>query len=173
MNDFTESIMPRVERYLFEQTSDEISRLIHAEARRFANQRPESAVASALKIYCVALCRDFEVTNGEELGIPTLPEKDAGVASRIAGRRPLPLYVNHQVDIILNNFIIERHRKAVLKRLNGIIFKRDAVSVWYEVFLTTFILLEILEHAHQRQEQRCAWSEGTVRLLRRANLGIR
>ena len=153
--------MSLIEEQLDREASDEDSLLTGREARRFAKIHPESALGSVLRIRSLATHRGrFESYNGEQLGIPMIVDKE----TPYFGRRPLPRYVNHQLDIILNNFVIDRHRKAVLARLKSIIFGKNAISAWYEVYLTIYVLLEILEHAYQHQVHYCGQSQGTVRV---------
>ena len=147
-----------MEEQLFKEVSDEVSFLTAKEARRFTRLHLESALGNVLNIRNLAIHRQSESYNGEQLGIPIMVDKE----SSYFGRRPLPKYVNHQLDIILNNFIIDPFRKAVLARLKSVIFGKNAISAWYEVYLTTYILLEILEYAYQNQVCRCARSQGTV-----------
>ena len=152
--------MPLIEEHLFKEASDEISLLTMREARRFAALHPGSALESVLKIRNLATHRRFEIYNGEQLGIPVILDKE----TKYFGQRPLPKYINHQLDIILNNFIIERHRKVVLARLKSIVFGRNAISAWYEVYLTIYVLLEVLECAYQHQISECAQYQGMVSL---------
>lgn len=46
------------------------------------------------------------------------------------------------------NSVIDAHRKAVLKRLKGLIFGKTVVKAWYEVYLLTYLLLSTIEHAY-------------------------
>ena len=152
--------MSLIEEHLFKEASDELSRLTVREARRYAALHPESALESVLKIRNLATYRRFELFNGEQLGIPIVLDKEV----KYFGQRPLPKYVNHQLDIILNNFVIERHRKLILARLKSIVFGKNAISAWYEVYLTIYLLLEILEYAYQHQTSECARYQGMVSL---------
>ncbi|KAL6718214.1 hypothetical protein ACLMJK_004302 [Lecanora helva] len=140
---FAEQHMSLIEEQYLEQVSDDVTLLTRREAQRFAKLHHESAVVGALKIRNLATDRRFETLNGQELGIPVNEDNTA----EKYGQRPLPRYVNHQLDIILYNFIIERHRRDVFARLNKLIFGKNAISAWYEIFLTVYMLLETLEFA--------------------------
>lgn len=80
------------------------------------------------------------------------------------GERPPPEFMDMQIDIMMN-LIIDKHRKAVLKDLDSLVFGSDAVQSWYQVFLTVYILLSTIEFAYQWQLRYVRLAEGTVRYL--------
>ena len=106
--------------------------------------------------------------NGEQLDIPLIEDEE----SIYFGRRPLPRYVNHQLDIILNNHVMDPLRKEILKRLKSTLIGKNKISAWYEVFLTIYILLETLESACQNQLYQCASFQDTVSAMRQSLIFI-
>ena len=154
---FYESALPQTEKRLM-QAHDELSALTRREARRYACLHPHSGLGGALKIMNLTVKRYLGSCNGEQLGIPLIEDEDM---DRYGGRL-LPVFVYHQMDIILNNFIVDQHRKAVLRRLKSVVYGSNAVAAWYEVFLTTFLILEVIEYAYLHQVHRCAYSREAV-----------
>lgn len=61
------------------------------------------------------------------------------------------------------NFVIDAHRKVVLKRLKSLIFGKNAIKAWYEVYLLTCLLLSTIEYACRWQLRYSAKRKDTVR----------
>ena len=135
---------PSLEAYILKTTEDEILVLTLAEAHRYAELHDNEVVRRALKV------RSFAVRRTElqqsELEIPIIDDEEC----LHHGHRPLPRFLNYQVDIMMNS-MIDAHRKAVLKRLKSLIFGKTVIKVWYEVYLLTYLLLSTIEHAYHWQ----------------------
>lgn len=136
-------------------TEDEIFMLTLAEAHRYAELYDNEAVRRALKI------RNFAVRRVElqqsDLDIPIIDDKEC----LHHGQRPLPRFLNYQVDMMAN-FVIDAHSKAVLKRLKSLIFGKDVIKAWYEVYLLIYFLLSTIEYACQWQMRYSAKRKDTV-----------
>ena len=115
-----------------------------AEAHRYAELHHNEIVGRALKVRSFAV-RRLELQESE-LEVPTINDEEC----LHHGHRPLPRFLNYQVDIMMN-FVIDAHRKAVLKRLKGLIFGTNAIKAWYEVYLLTYLLLSTIEYAYHWQ----------------------
>lgn len=118
---FLNECQPRLETYILKTTEDEILTLTLAEAHRYAELHDNESVRRALKI------RSFAVRRTElqqsELDIPVIDDEDC----LHHGHRPLPRFLNYQVDIMMNS-VIDTHRKAVLRRLKTLIFRKNAIK---------------------------------------------
>ena len=147
---------PTLEAYILKTTEDEILTLTLAEAHRYAELHDSEFVRRALKV------RSFAVRRTElqqsELEIPMIDDQEC----LHYGHRPLPRFLNYQVDIMMN-FVIDAHRKAVLKRLKGLIFGSNVIKAWYEVYLLTYLLLSTIEHAYHWQLRYSEKRRDTVR----------
>lgn len=131
-----------LEAYIIKSTEDEILTLTLAEAHRYAELHDNETIRRALKIRCFAV-RRTELQQSE-LNIPIIDDEE----SLHHGQRPLPRFLNYQVDIMMN-FVIDAHRKAVLKRLKSLIFGKNVIKAWYEVYLLIYLLLSTIEYAYR------------------------
>lgn len=138
-----------------DSSEDEIFMLTLAEAHRFAELYDNDAVRRALKIRSFA-ARRVELQQSD-LDIPIIDDTEC----LHHGQRPLPRFLNYQVDMMAN-FVINAHSKAVLKRLKGLIFGKDVIKAWYEVYLLIYLLLSTIEYACQWQLRYSAKRKDTV-----------
>ena len=137
-------------------TEDETLTLTLAEAYRYAELHDSESIRRALKIRSFAV-RRIELQQSE-LDIPAIDDEDCS----IDGHRPLPRFLNYQVDIMMNS-VIDTHRKAVLKRLKGLIFEKNVIEAWYEVYMLMYLLLSTIEYAYHWQIGYSATRKDTVR----------
>ena len=144
METFLDQCQPILETYILRTTEDEILKLTLAEAYRYAELHDSAAVRCAIKVRSFAV-RRLELQQSE-LEIPVIDDKECSHH----GHRPLPRFLNYQVDIMMN-FVIDAHRKAALKRLKFLIFGTNAIKAWYEAYLLTYLLLSTIEHAYHWQ----------------------
>jgi hypothetical protein len=126
-----------------------------AEAKRYADSHSATTVQNALKIRDFAMKR-VALNDVETLGIPVIDDKQ----SRHHNTRPIPRFVNIQVEIMIN-YIIDSHRKKVIRRLKSLIFGSKAIKAWFEIYLCIFLLLDTLEFAYQWQLKYVGWARGT------------
>ena len=147
---------PHLEAYILNSSKDEILTLTLAEAHRYAELHDNETIRRALNIRSFAVIR-IELRQSE-LDIPIIDDEE----SLHHGQRPLPRLLNYQVDMMMN-LVIDAHRKAVLKRLKSLIFGKNVVKAWYEVFLLIYLLLSTIEFACQWQLRYSAKRKDTVR----------
>lgn len=139
-----------------QSTCDEILILTLNEAHRYAGLHENEFIRRALKIRSFAARRCK--LQASELDIPIVDDE----ASLYHGQRHLPRFMNYQVDVMMN-FVIDAHRKAVLKYLKSLIFGKDVITAWYEVYLLIYLLLSTIEFAWQWQLKYSTCLKDTVR----------
>lgn len=137
-------------------TEDEILKLTLPEAHRYAELHDNGNIRHALKVRSFAV-RRLEL-HQSELDIPIIDDEEC----LHHGQRPLPRFLNYQVDIMMN-FVIDAHCKTVLRRLKCLIFGKNVIKAWYEVYLMVYLLLSTIEHACQWQLRYSAKQKNTVR----------
>ena len=144
METFLDQCQPSLEAYILKTTEDEILKLTLAEAHRYAELHDSADVLRALKVRSFAV-RRLELQQSE-LGIPIIDDEEC----LHHGHRPMPRFLNYQVDIMMN-FVIDAHRIAVLKRLKSLIFGTNPIKAWYEAYLLTYLLLSTIDYAYHWQ----------------------
>ena len=154
-----DACQPFMEELAAHCTTDEILKLTLAEASRYASLYPKSTVRNALKVRLFVLRGQRIQETGLASEIPVVNDP----ACRWHNQRPWPPYLNYQLDNIQNQ-IIDKHRKIVIKSLKGMIFGKNAISKWYEAYLNIYLLLSTLEWAYQWQQQYVDRQIGTVSL---------
>ena len=145
---FLDQCEPRLEAYILKSTDDEILTLTLSEAHLYASCYDDETIHRALKIRSFAV-RRIELQQSK-LDIPIIDDEKC----LHHGQRPLPRFLNYQVDNMMNS-VIDAHRKAVLKRLRSLIFGNNPIKARYEVYLLIYPLLSTIEFACQWQ-LRCA-----------------
>lgn len=65
---------------------------------------------------------------------------------------PLPPVLTYQVQGIIG-LIMLKDQAAITKELKTKIYRQDPVRGWYEIFLTIFVLLSVVELAYQAQQR--------------------
>ncbi|MCJ1282521.1 hypothetical protein MMC26_001844 [Xylographa opegraphella] len=137
------------------ETTDEIMLLTLEEAARFSKSHSHTTIENALKIRDFAIKR-VALRPGDPLDVPVVNDEQ----SRHHNTRPIPRFVNIQVEHMVNT-IIDSHRKVVIKRLKSLIFGSGAIKHWFEIYLSIFLLLDTLEWAYQWQLKYVGWAAGT------------
>lgn len=105
--------------------------------------------------------RSFTIVGEETLGISRV---DNMRTTYYHQRVPLPTMLNYQLDTIAIIRMTQQQQKVV-EGLDSLMFKSkkiDRFKVWYEVFLTTFVLLSTLEYVYQMQQKYLQRHKGTV-----------
>lgn len=136
---FLDDCQPCTEKHLIESSIDEMFKVTLTEAHRFADRYNVPMVERALKIRAFASRRI--ALQDAILSIPIVDDKD----SMYHEQRPVPPYMEFQIDIMMN-FVIDEHRTAVLKELKRAIFGSNAM----EACISNHLLrrhLERLRHA--------------------------
>ena len=110
----------------------------------------DSAVGDALAIRAgVRFCSEsLTIVGSETLGMACIEDE----CSVLFGQMPLPSALDFQIDTIAISYM-QRRLRAATKRLKQLIFSKDNRRSWYEVFLTSFVLLCTLEWVLQRQRE--------------------
>jgi hypothetical protein len=69
---------------------------------------------------------------------------------RVQDKVPVPAVLDYQLDYMAIQYML-KEMKRVVKRLKSLIFDKGKTRNWYEVYLTSFVLLSSLEvvQAHQ------------------------
>lgn len=140
---------------LFSSTFDEAWRLsknvspLHDldRVKTFLTCLKSTMISQALKIAVLTRLgsKSFGVRGEEDLGIKT----DEHPLSPYRGRKPVPVMVDREMFKIMLQFMSSK-RKPVLSELKRKIMKRDR-SLWFEIFLTIFILMSNLEFSYHHQ----------------------
>jgi hypothetical protein len=149
---FLNAACPSVLNYILEDIEDELSTLTMKEAMRYAAKYPNNMINLALKIRCASFCsqRWGSIVGTETLGIRNLDFNEFGKCGYAAYDRgvdrPLPLSIDHQIDVALL-LTAQEYQKGVVKELQRKIFQ-EGEKPWYEIYLTTYILLANLEYVN-------------------------
>jgi hypothetical protein len=149
---FLDQSAPAVLDYILTDTTDELVSSTLREAVRFAKEHHSRAIELALRIRCASFCAQGwgSITGSESLGIGTVDFNERGKCGYAAYDRgqdkPLPLSIDHQLDVALL-LIIKKYQKELLGKLGKMIFGK-ARKPWYAIFLTVFVLLSNLEYVH-------------------------
>ena len=76
---------------------------------------------------------------------PILNEKFA-----IHGKTPIPTVLDYQLGTLYIHHM-QSVMEKIAKRLNQLIFAKNNIAYWYEIFLTVFVLFMSLEQVHMAQ----------------------
>jgi hypothetical protein len=77
---------------------------------------------------------------------------------------PIPPSLDYQIDTIVM-LHMDAEQKAIIKSLKRMIFSKERLKVWYEVYLTVFVLLSTTEYVYQAQQKYKQRHQCTVRSL--------
>ena len=152
VEDFLDQGVPTILDYILSDLTDELSSSTFREAMRFAKEHHSQTVELALRIRCASFCSQGWgfITGLESLGIQSVNFNERGKCGYAAYDRgqdkPLPLSIDHQLDVALL-LAIKKYQKELLGKLTKMVFGK-ARKPWYEIFLTIFILLSNLEYVH-------------------------
>ncbi|KAK3347095.1 hypothetical protein B0T25DRAFT_553622 [Lasiosphaeria hispida] len=128
--------------------SDDIIRLSAAEATRYCLKHEDSAVSLAMNIRAASY---FSRTKMVIAGPNTLELPYHGdTRFLVCGGIPVLGILDYQIDYLAISYMLGQ-MKLLTQRLKKLIFSRDQKRAWYEVYLTTFVLLQSLETVHTRQ----------------------
>lgn len=156
VNSFLDRSMSQILEYIIQDVSDPVIRETLIEAIRWSKAHESEAVDLALRIRCASFCSQGwgSITGAETLGIDAVNFNEQGTCGYAAYDRgmdkPLPLSIDHQLDVALL-LTIRDHQIKLLKLLSSMIFPTRASRrrpPWYEIFLTIFVLLSNLEYVH-------------------------
>ncbi|KFA45340.1 Sat20 [Stachybotrys chartarum IBT 40293] len=127
--------------------NDPILLLTLDEARRYRNETGSKLVATALEIYAGAMMNSR---------YPASTESDIfGVVDQLHtpyffDKVPLPPQLTCQIQIMVAQVMLDKQKNA-LKRLQERALSKNRHKVWYECYLTIFILLATIELVYQVQ----------------------
>ncbi len=82
----------------------------------------------------------WDICGGDTLGIPRINDPD----NPFYGRTPIPPVMDTQLDQILIQDILMPFRSRILHKFEGLISPAKP-EAWWEVYLSTFILLNHIE----------------------------
>ena len=131
------------EQVTYHRTDDQILKWTLLEARRYANKHKFSCIDSALRMRCIAK-QVFSPLDCPQFGGPIDDETWVH-----PGCTPFPVRMVDQIDLFMNK-AIDYHAKVVLRRIEqlvGKISKTAPGKIWFEVFLTVYLLLSTIEEA--------------------------
>ncbi|KAL4955934.1 hypothetical protein BDW69DRAFT_159704 [Aspergillus filifer] len=145
------------ERAMNTDIKDELIILPLKEARRYARKQPDNPsegqlmVEHALKILAAGYISEIQPTivGDETLEIPLVDNKEF----KQHNQRLIPIAMDYQID---NLYIAYMHQnlKPILSRLSRLVSRGRADELkesWFEIFLTTFVLLLSLEMVFDKQ----------------------
>jgi hypothetical protein len=162
--------LPSVEHWIFGRNRhDEIAWLTYSEAVRMRG-RPgmgSELLQLALQLqYLSVVSQGYgSVWTNDIPGIKQYDFKAMGHSpyeayDRNTSDRPLPVAINHQMDVAFVKFL-RRLEEKTFKILAKKIFK-TGLKPWYELFLALFVLLWNLEYIHSGAEHYIKAKRGTV-----------
>ncbi|KND87486.1 hypothetical protein TOPH_07897 [Tolypocladium ophioglossoides CBS 100239] len=150
---FLDKSLPKVLDYILHDIHDGTASATLREAIRYNETYHSAAIDLALRIRCASFCSQGwgSITGPESLGIAAInfnQHGKSGYAAYDRGMdRPLPLSIDHQLDVALL-LSIKAYQRMLLKQLSKMIFGKRSKRPWYEIFLTIFVLLSNLEYVH-------------------------
>ena len=154
VNTFLDKGTSQILASIIEDTNNKLLRISLKEAIRWNEKYHGETVDHALRIRCASFYSQGwgSITGEETLGIRNVNFTENGTCGYAAYDRginmPLPLSIDHQLDVALL-LTIRDHQEKLLKRLSKMIFPgRGKKPPWYEIFLTIFVLLSNLEYVH-------------------------
>jgi hypothetical protein len=116
---------------------------------RWNGQFQSTLLSNALSIAVTTrlASKSFNITGSHCLGI----EDIADPTSPYYGRKPIPPLLDAQMDLIYRD-LMQPSKKKLLSELKAkMLSKSDRREYWYEIFLTTVILLNNIEYLYNRQ----------------------
>ena len=113
------------------------------------NNLQKSVVSLTLEILACVYAANFKSSiqvGSDTLDVsPILNEKFS-----IHGKSPVPPVLDYQVDTLYVHHM-QCLMEKVAKRLDQLIFAKNSIAHWYEVFLAVFVLFMSLERLHMTQ----------------------
>ncbi|KAH9205161.1 hypothetical protein DL95DRAFT_470843 [Leptodontidium sp. 2 PMI_412] len=146
---FLDKSMTKTLEYILHDTTDEIALSTLREAIRFNEEHHSLTIDLALRIRCASFCSQGwgSISGAESLGIKAVDFNEHGKSGYAAYDRgldkPLPLSIDHQLDVALL-LTIKEYKQKLLQQLSKMIFSKTK-RPWYEIFLTVFVLLSNFE----------------------------
>ncbi|KAH7019025.1 hypothetical protein EDB80DRAFT_699706 [Ilyonectria destructans] len=126
--------------------NDDIVRSGMIEAERYSSQNPESAVSLAMNIRAATYFSRTRMS----MGGPNILELSYFEDLQVHDRVPIPAVLDYQLDYLAIRYMTEQMHR-ITKRLKKILFAKNNFTSWYEIYLTTFVLLCSLETVHAKQ----------------------
>lgn len=84
------------------------------------------------------------------MGGPNILELSYFQDLQVHDRVPIPAVLDYQLDYLAIRYMTEQMH-MITKRLKHILFAKNNFTFWYEIYLTTFVLLCSLETVHAKQ----------------------
>ncbi|KAK3339711.1 hypothetical protein B0T25DRAFT_560445 [Lasiosphaeria hispida] len=136
-------------RDMVSQPGDFIIGATFDEALRYAAKHPDSIVKTALKIWIgVRMAQEFfSVQEKSDFGIEVVQDSN----SIHDGQCPVPPVLDHQLDVLMIDEMAKMN-VALLRRFRKMIESRNRHN-WFELYLTSFILLSNLQYVYRSQER--------------------
>lgn len=136
--------------YISSLPADNLTAMVLDEACRFAYFNPTSTTRKALDLLAAdrIIERDWIIAGGDSCDIPYVCDPD----NLSYTKRPITPMMDCQLDQLVIQGFLQPLRKDLLEQLQTNI-NTDRHSRWYDIFLTTFVLLVNAEQllAHSRR----------------------
>ncbi|KAH6981745.1 hypothetical protein BKA56DRAFT_584418 [Ilyonectria sp. MPI-CAGE-AT-0026] len=126
--------------------NDDIVKSGMIEAERYASQHQESAVSLAMNIRAATYFSKTRMSMGGHNVLELSYFQHLQVHNRV----PIPAVLDYQLDYLAIQCMTKQMNK-ITTRLKDILFVKNNFKSWYEVYLTTFVLLCSLETVHAKQ----------------------
>ncbi|KAL4928971.1 uncharacterized protein BDV17DRAFT_290979 [Aspergillus undulatus] len=157
MSRYLDDSIRRANKAIDSEITDELVFLTLDEARRYVRMRAgcpsetSTIVASALKILAASYVSEDQpaIIHGDTLGIPLVDNRKL----KQHNQRLIPISLDYQIDNLYIAYM-KRHLDHVGPGLKQLIYKakkNERKETWYEIFLTTFVLLLNLELVLDKQ----------------------
>ncbi|KAL6409292.1 Sat20 [Ilyonectria robusta] len=146
LEEYLEKCKPALLEEAMDSLNDDIVKSGMIEAERYASQHQESAVSLAMNIRAATYFSKTRMSMGGHniLGLPYF--QDLQVHKRV----PIPAVLDYQLDYLAIQ-CMTKQMHMITKRLKQILFIKNNFTHWYEIYLTTFVLLCSLETVHAKQ----------------------
>jgi hypothetical protein len=161
VQDFIEASRPKVHEMILNSIDDPLTRLTFHEADRYARTYGSSIIDLAFRVRTTAILSAGwgSIVGSETLGTPYVDNAELGYC----GRRPIPVPLAHQIDVIFVN-TMEHDERALVKKLKDMIFTKKA-KAWFEIFQAYFIIMTHLKYIHRQAVGFMRSRERTVSIL--------
>jgi len=132
---------------ILETLREPIMLLTWNEVKRYRTTYRSPLITSALQIYAGAMMNSKYLTTIEAnvFGV-----KDEVHTPYFFEKLPLPAQLIFQIQTMIGQAMLEVQTQ-ILKELKARVFSKQRHTYWYEVFLTTFVLLATIEWVYQIQ----------------------
>lgn len=143
---FIELSRPKVHDMMLNGHEDSFTRLTFREADRYVRTYGSDIIDLVFRVRSTAILSAGwgSIIGNETLGTPNIDSAEQGYC----GRRPVPVPLAHQLDVIFVN-CMERDERRLAKKLKDKLYQKKR-KAWFENFLAYFIVMTHLKFIHKQ-----------------------